>query len=164
MKVTTGSSFYSQVGPSVLIRTSFHNQCSLSPVPVKWTSWVPNGTLEFAVPKNIHGLLCTIIWIQIDPKGDFRKKVYHFVGDCACQRVGLSTAYHITYTGYKVDFNNPIMRFRNMEEAGFSKTPVNNYQITCHKTVYILQSKTSMLQFLFWPVHGMHNQVILPCL
>jgi len=30
MKVTTGSSFYSKIGPSVLIRTSLDNQCSLS--------------------------------------------------------------------------------------------------------------------------------------
>jgi hypothetical protein len=32
------------------------------------------GLWEFAVPKNIHGLLCTIIWIKINPKGDFIKK------------------------------------------------------------------------------------------
>jgi len=51
-----------------------------------------------------------------------------------------------------------------METAGFSETPVNSYQITCHKTVNILQSKTTMLQFLFWPVHGMHYQAILSCL
>jgi len=30
LKVTTGSSFYSKTGPSVLIRTSLDNQCSLS--------------------------------------------------------------------------------------------------------------------------------------
>jgi hypothetical protein len=37
----------------------------------------------------------------------------------------LSTTYHITYIGYKVDFNDLNMRFRNMEAAGFSETPVN---------------------------------------
>ena len=110
------------------------------PVPVKWTSWLPNGTLESAVPNN-HGLLCTIIWIKINPKGDCRRRVYNFVGNCVCHRVRLSTAYHITYIGYKVDFNNLITRFRNMEAPGFSGTPVNDYQITCHKRVNILHRK-----------------------